>query len=149
MRIFKWVYHCSLWAFVIAITAFKITWIQMRANTGYFFWGSLVLFIVLSLWLGRKREIGIRGTVANVFICLLYGVALFGIKRLLVVPASLIRESLHMNTLQFGTINLVIAIWLVLGFAVIITTEAHKNKCKRKNDPTDSSEDNCSMGAQK
>ncbi|HAX52911.1 hypothetical protein [Muricomes intestini] len=120
MRWFKAFYNGSLWAMAIALTCFHNTWIQMRINTGYIFYGSWLVLTILCYIATKKRETGILFSITSMILCIAYSYALYGWKRLQIVPASLLREGIHQPTIKFAIINKVIIAFMIIGIIIII-----------------------------
>ena len=70
---------------------------------------------------------------ANLFICTIYAMILYGFQRLKVVPASIIREGIHKNKIPFSIINWVLLIIVILGLVIIIIYDKSKQKNIYKN----------------
>lgn len=130
MKYFNIIYNSFLWAMVIAITCFKSEWLEMRVNIGYIFFGTFILLaVILSLiWSKKQLKLSRVFTTANLFLCIIYAMMLYGFQRLKVVPASILREGLHKNKIPFSTINWVLLIILILGLGIIIIFNKSKQK---------------------
>ena len=126
------IYNSFLWALVIASTSFKSEWLEMRVNIGYIFFASFILLSVILIAIPRRKQLKISGafTTANLFVCTIYAMILYGFQRLKVVPASIIREGMHMNKISFSVINGVLLIIIILGF--VLNTMFNKSKQKNK-----------------
>ncbi|MBU3145165.1 hypothetical protein [Clostridium sp. CF012] len=130
MKYINIIYNSFLWALVIAITSFKSEWLEMRVNIGYIFFATFILLSVILIRISRRKEIKLSGifTTANLFICTIYATILYGFQRLKVVPASIIREGIHMNKIPFSIINWVLIIIIILGAVLIIIFDKSKQK---------------------
>jgi hypothetical protein len=120
-RFLKALYNAFPPAMLIAVGLFRITWLEMRVNIGWIFFGLWALFtLILVVWsrfFGKLLSVG--GTSANLLVCCAGCAALLGLKRLAVVPASLIREGLTMTRLPFSTVNAVVIAALLLGWIAL------------------------------
>ncbi|MCB2289930.1 hypothetical protein LGK97_09145 [Clostridium sp. CS001] len=130
MKYFNSIYNSFLWAMVVAITSFKSEWLEMRVNIGYIFFGTfIVLSVILSL-ISKRKPLNLRGmfTTVNLVLCVIYGTILYGLERLTVVPASILREGIHENKIPFEIINWMLIIIVVLGLIAIIMFNKSKQK---------------------
>lgn len=130
MKYFNFIYNSFLWALVIAITSFKSEWLEMRVNIGYIFFVTFILLSVILSLIPTRKQLKLSGvfTTANLFICIIYVMILYGFKRLKVVPASIIREGIHINRIPFSVINWVLLIIITLGLVLIIIFNKSKQK---------------------
>lgn len=130
MRYFNIIYNSFLWSLVIAITSFKSEWLEMRVNIGYIFFASLILLAVNLSLIARTKQLKLSGvfTTANLFICTIYGIIIYGFQRLKVVPASIIREGIRMNKIPFSVINWILLSIIILGLVLIIIFDKSKQK---------------------
>lgn len=122
MYYWEMIYNTFFWAFGIVLTLFNNTWIQMRVNLGLVFfllWLGLCL-LGLVLFRHRRQVPGLLFSAVNLAVCSGYCLLSYGLKRLLVVPAALIREGLGLPVLPFATINYVLAGFILIGFLFIL-----------------------------
>ncbi|MDF2557508.1 MAG: hypothetical protein K0R71_1336 [Bacillales bacterium] len=131
------VYNSFIFAFVLALSVFSNTNLEMMINTGQILIGSFFILVVIGLiiqWRG-KLEIGFITTVSNIIIWGVYiffligNDPMFGNARFATLPASIIREGIHQTSIPFSTINYLLLSWLILGFIAIIFLHI---KCVRK-----------------
>ena len=109
-------------ALALGIAMFSNNRLQMAFNTGYIFWGGLVLLIILFAVALRKDSygIGIRGSIVSAMVLILTTLVYLGpTKSILVVPASFIREGLH-TRIPFNTINIILLVLLVGCFLLLL-----------------------------
>jgi hypothetical protein len=128
MKYFSILYNSLLWTLVISITCFKSEWLEMRVNIGHVLFAVwLILFTAISL-LSRKKtaKFGFSFSAINLVICLIYSLLLYGIGRLAVVPASIIREGLHLTNIGFSCINVVLFVFLLAGICFLFVENFHK-----------------------
>lgn len=130
MKYINIIYNSFLWALIIAITSFKSEWLEMRVNIGYIFFATFILISVILSTIPRRKQPKLSGvfTTANLFVCTIYAMMLYGFHRLKVVPASIIREGIHINKIPFSLINWVLLIIIILGFVLIIILNKTKQK---------------------
>lgn len=130
MKYLNIIYNSFLWALVIAITSFKSEWLEMRVNIGYIFFVAFTLLSVILSCIPRRKQLKLSGvfTTANLFLCTIYAMLLYGFQRLKSVPASIIREGIHINKTPFSIINWVFLIIIILGFLLIIVFNKSKQK---------------------
>lgn len=135
MKYFPILYNSFLWALVVSITCFKSEWLEMRVNIGLILFALwLVLFTGISL-LSRKKtaKLGFTFSAINLVVCSIYGLLLYGIRRLAVVPASIIREGLHITKISFSSINIVLCIFLLAVINILFAEKFLKSKKKDLN----------------
>lgn len=122
MKYFIGIYNSFLWAMVVALTCFKSQWFEMRVNIGYVFFISFIIlsciFINTMKW--YKVKTNKMFTIINIVVSFVYSILLYGMDRLKVVPASIVREGIHLNKIPFSTINIVLSTIIILGLAIII-----------------------------
>jgi len=130
MKYLNIIYNSFLWALVIAITSFKSEWLEMRVNIGYIFFGTFILLSVILSTIPRRKQLKLSSifTTANLFLCTIYAMLLYGFQRLKSVPASIIREGIHINKTPFSIINWVLLIIIILGLFLIIIFNKSKQK---------------------
>lgn len=126
-------YNSFLLALTIATLCFKNDWLQMRVNTGYIFGGLFFAFLLLFYVLIKKEKLslGCKFTILNLSICTLIGMIIYGFSRMQIVPATIIREGLHLTRIPFSTINFIFLIIVLIGFASIIITGYYIQNSKK------------------
>jgi len=62
---------------------------------------------------------GLRFTLINAGVNIVYGITLYGSKRIQVVPAAIIREGLPVGRIPFDIINSGFLIFIIVGILVI------------------------------
>lgn len=121
MKILSTVYNAYLWALTAAALCYTSQWLQMRVNVGYVFFALFAVLVATTLVALRKRQpLGWRFTLANLITCSVVGLVAFGVRRMQVVPASLVREGLGMPRLPFATVNGVLAAVTVVGIVLVV-----------------------------
>lgn len=133
------VYNSFIIAFVLALSVFSNTNLEMMINTGQLLLGAFFIMVVIGLilqWRG-KLEIGLITTISNLviwgtYVYLLIGNdPMFGNARFSTLPASIIREGIHQTSIPFNTINYLLVGWLIIGFiAILFLHTTCVRKCK-------------------
>lgn len=86
----------------------------MRVNIGYLFFVAWVISFVGIYYLAKKRWHPFV-TILNLVVCLTGLILLEGISNIEVIPASFIREGLHLPVMSFQVINIALVMILILG----------------------------------
>ena len=121
MRYFILVYNGLLWGLLAAVLATRSLWLDMRINAGLIIPVVILMTIIAGLIANNKLRITPEFTLVNLVFCFTLIFFVLGIKRLAVIPASIIRESINMSGLSFSFINWVLIIFLTLGLIIILT----------------------------
>jgi hypothetical protein len=124
MRYFILVYNGLLWGLLAAVLATRSLWLDMRINAGLIIPVVILMTIIAGLIANNKLRITPEFTLVNLVFCFTLIFFVLGIKRLAVIPASIIRESINMSGLSFSFINWVLIIFLTLGLIIILTGRA-------------------------
>ena len=120
MRYFAWIYNGFVWGLLAAIIAFNNQWLEMRVNIGYLIPAVMLIAMIAVLTVKKQVIITAKFTALNLLLCFLLIYGILGTKRLTVVPAAIIRESIKMTDIGFPAINLVLILCLMLGFITIL-----------------------------
>ena len=129
MKYITIIYNSFLCALTIATICFKNEWLQMRVNMGLIFFGLwIVLSVAGAIFSKRKDFWNWKSTTANLIICTLIGILLFGFARMKVVPAALIREGLNQTKIPFHQINVVLLVITVAGYFSILIADLKKKR---------------------
>lgn len=130
MKYFSALYNSFLLSLLIALLSFKSEWLEMRINIGLILFAVwIVLFIVLALITKVKKfPMSFNFTLANICFCLILSFILYGGKRLSIIPASIIREGLHITSVSFSIINTIITVFLALGLITIFIKRNNLNQ---------------------
>ncbi|MDF9409997.1 hypothetical protein L7E55_16870 [Pelotomaculum isophthalicicum JI] len=119
MKLFVLIYNGFIWGLLAAIIAINSLWLDMRISVGLIIPLVILISIIAGL-LTRKQVIIKRSfTLANFILCFILAFLVLGSKRLTVVPASIIRESIKMTKIRFSVIDLILIISLALGLILI------------------------------
>lgn len=130
MKYLSSVYNSFIWSMIIAISSFKIEWLEMRVNIGYIFFISLIILSISTVIAVKKEKAKFNKifTSLNLVICSIYGITLYGFNRIKIVPASIIREGIHENKLSFSSINTILLLIIIIGFFMIVFLDKMNKK---------------------
>lgn len=129
MRYFSILYNSFLWALVVSITCFKNEWLEMRVNIGlvlFVVW--LVLFAATLLMRKKSVKFGFSFSAINLVVCVNYALFLYGVRRVAVVPASIIREGLHVTNISFSSINIALVVFLLVGICLMFAEKIQRKQ---------------------
>ena len=104
----------------MSVCLFRITWLEMRINLGWVFFGlTALLFMLQSVIKPLRRICGTfaASTLSLVTSCLGLWLML-GCEGLKIIPASIIREGLMMNRISFSAINTAMIATAVIGWVL-------------------------------
>ena len=124
MRYFILVYNGLLCGMLAAVLATRSFWLDMRINAGLIIPVVILITVIAGLLAKNKLRMTPEFTLVNFVLCLILVFFALGMKRLAVIPASIIRESINMSSLSFSFINWVLIISLTLGLVIILTSKA-------------------------
>ena len=122
VKIASFVFNALCWALMASVILYSNTKLQMAFNTGWVFWGVLILATVLLIIFNRKKEygIGLRGSFVSLAAMLLAGLVYMGPSNSWFVrPAQIIREGMG-AWWPFPVVNTILLIVLVGLFALIV-----------------------------
>ncbi len=115
-------YNAYVWSMLISVILFQNTWLEMRVNIGWIFFGLIIMLFLLQVCTKRLRKI--FATLAFSTISLLISSVniyyILGLERLKIIPASIIREGIMQNRISFETINILLVIITVIGWFLIL-----------------------------
>lgn len=115
--------NSALWAMVIALCCFRWTWLEMRFNVGWIFYGVWIIAFTLILWRIRN-PLGLKFSVINTVVSFVLGLVIcHGVSEILLVPACVIREGVGFTAWNIGTINVVALSFIVICLLVIAILE--------------------------
>ncbi len=135
----SFVFNALCWALMASVVLYSNTKLQMMLNTGWVFWGVLVLGTILLCIFMRKDPygIGLRGSFVSLSAMILTGLVYMGpTKSWLVRPAQIIREGLG-QWWPFGIVNTVLVVVLVGLFALIVFRHFTDPKPLKESDDPD------------
>ncbi len=119
MRFFSLIYNGFVWGLLVAVMATSSLWLDMRIKVGLII-PAVILISVMLGFITKNKMIQTWGfTVINLVGCSGVIFFLLGAKRMAVLPASIIRETINMTSLSFSAINWGLAMFLSLGLIVI------------------------------
>lgn len=108
---------------VVALCCFKWTWLEMRFNIGWIFYGVWIVVFALIVWRVRK-PLGFRFSAISTVASIVLGMVVCrGVSGLFLIPACVIREGVGYTTWNIGTINVLIIAFLAICLIVIAILE--------------------------
>lgn len=118
-RIVGTLLNSALWGMVIALAFNKWTWLEMRFNIGWIFYGTWIVLFVLLMW--RKRKpFSFAFSCINAALCAIVSFALCGgVKQMLMIPACLVREGVHQVQWNIAAVNVGMLLFIVVFLSVI------------------------------
>jgi len=134
MKLFAFIYNGFVLGMLFSVLAFQDEWLEMRMNIGLIIFITMLLAIV-SYSILKYRNIIIKYKNLKLFsfsslvLSFLISFIILGGKRMLTLPASILREALGITFISFDIINIIIMFVLVVGI-ILITTIKSKNKEK-------------------
>lgn len=126
MRFLRKFYNCALWGMTAALLASMSIFVSMRMNLGWIFFGVWIL-LLLVFGLLRRFETGRKFTGINLLACTLINLVLLGPDKLENLPAAVIREGLAQTRWSLDTINLVLLVFVVLGYAFVFVSDRRQS----------------------
>lgn len=119
MKFFILIYNGFIWGLLVAVMATRSLWLDMRISIGMIIPTIILFTIIVGLIAKNRLIITLKFTLVNLILCFVLTFLILGTKRLAVVPASIIRESIKMTSMSFSIVNWVLLISLALGLIVI------------------------------
>ncbi len=119
MRYFVLIYNGFIWGLLVAVMATNNFWLDMRISDGLIIPVVILIAIIIGLITKNKLIMTARFTLVNFILCFILAFSVLGTKRLAVVPASIMRETIKMTSISFSVINWVLIISLILSLIVI------------------------------
>ena len=121
------IYNTSLWGMTISMLLGMWAWLGMRINMGWIFYGTwLVLFLVFIFI--RKLACGWKFTCVNLAVCTAFNLVVFGMDKLMILPAARVREGIMMYTLNLDLVNIFIVAFLAIGFGLVLFLNLRADK---------------------
>ena len=130
-RVFICFYNALLWGLLLAVLLYQNTWLEMRVNLGWVFFGlALILFALQAGIRPLRRACGAWSVATASLIAVCAGCwLLLGPEGLPVVPASIIREGLMRPRLPFRVVNAALGVLIVGGW---LLSGVLSRRCGRK-----------------
>ncbi|MBQ9404169.1 MAG: hypothetical protein IJU15_04220 [Synergistaceae bacterium] len=121
-------YNALLWSMLITVANLQNEWFDMRVNTGgIFFAVAFVLALLFSMIKPLRKKLN---SFAMCFFSLVITCAglcyLLGVEGLPVIPASVIREGLMQNHLDFHVINIALIAAALGGLILTLFTTKYE-----------------------
>ncbi len=116
-------FNSALWAMVIALCCFKWTWLEMRFNVGWIFYGVWIIAFALIVWRVPK-PLGFKFSVINTVVSLVIGLVVCrGVTGILLIPACVIREGVGFTTWNIDAINVTVFAFMAICLLIIAILE--------------------------
>lgn len=127
VHVFNKFYNTALWGMTISMLLGMWAWLGMRINMGWIFYGTwLVLFLVFIFI--RKLACGWKFTCVNLAVCTAFNLVVFGMDKLMILPAARVREGIMMYTLNLDLVNIFIVAFLAIGFGLVLFLNLRADK---------------------
>ena len=127
VHVFNKFYNTALWGMTISMLLGMWAWLGMRINMGWIFYGTwLVLFLVFIFI--RKLACGWKFTCVNLAVCTAFDLVVFGMDKLMILPAARVREGIMMYTLNLDLVNIFIVAFLAIGFGLVLFLNLRADK---------------------
>ena len=122
------IYNAAFIGMTLSIILGKWAWLNMRINMGWIFFGMWLIVAIVFCCI-KKLNCGWKFTATCVATNLILQVIMIGMKGMGIIIASRIREGLMMSSyVPFGTINIIVTILAVLGFALVLYLTTNRTK---------------------
>lgn len=120
MKVFTLLYNSFIWGVLASILAFQSIWLEMRLNTAVLIPIVMVLCLILGALLeklGKRNlfQLRLKATIINLLTCAVISILVLGIKRMRIIPASIVREGIGVTNISFDAINAILFIILLVG----------------------------------
>lgn len=118
----------------LAILCSQNEWLELRINIGNIIIGFIVVLFLID-FMYRKRSkmkksiLSFKFTVINLLVVVALMTIILGFNRLIVLPASIIRELFKITYVSFFDMNIFLIIFLIIGL-ILIGLEDVKNQNK-------------------
>lgn len=113
---------------VIALAFNRWTWLEMRFNIGWIFFGAWIVMFVLLMWRTHK-PLGFAFSSINTVACaILCTVLCGGLTQAQMIPACLIREGLHQIQWSIAALNVGILAFITICLLAIGALELDQRR---------------------
>lgn len=119
MRYFILLYNSLLWGLLVAVMTTNSLWLDMRIKVGLIIPAVVLISMSVALFVQIRLIRTPRFALLNLILCFIVTYLVLGAKRLVVLPASIIRETINMTGISFSVINWGLIIFLILGLIII------------------------------
>jgi len=118
-RIVGTLFNSALWGMVIALAFNKWTWLEMRFNIGWIFYGTWIVLFVLLMW-RRRKPFSFAFSCINTVLCAIASFALCGgVKQMLMIPACLVREGVFQVQWNITAVNIGMLLFTIIFLTAI------------------------------
>lgn len=122
-------YNSITLGMLASVLMFQVTWLEMRVNIGWLFFGTVAVLFTLQTVIKPLRKICGTFTASALSLVVscagVYSVLGFGSMK--IIPASIIREGIMQTRIPFSTINTAIIITAVVGLAVVFFSRKNEH----------------------
>jgi hypothetical protein len=119
MKTFQIIYNSLIWGLIVAILAFQSVWLEMRMNIGIFVPIVAIIAIIVLAMMKKGQLLTFKFSLVNLLVGLIVSVFTLGFRRIMVVPASIVREGLGITQVSFSNMNIILMIILIGGLILI------------------------------
>lgn len=121
-------YNSVTLSMLISVCMFLNTWLEMRVNIGWVFFGLSGLLFAIQIIIKPLGKFCATFTVSALSLVISCAgiLLLLGSEGVRIIPASIIREGLMINRLPFATINTAMIAFAVIGLILIYVTRWRK-----------------------
>jgi hypothetical protein len=131
MTFLIFIYNGFILGFLFSILAFQNQWLEMRINVGLIIFLTIFISIILYIiTLLKKKVIYIKKlrvfTLCSLFSSFIITFLILGSKRIITLPASILRESMGLTQVSFGTFNIIILLIILIGIVPILFVNQSK-----------------------
>lgn len=125
MIFLNFIYNGFILGFLFSILAFQNQWLEMRINVGLIIFITIFISIILYIITLLKKKVIDTKKLRVCTLCSLVGSFLItflilGSKRIITLPASILRESMGLTQVSFGTLNIIILLIILIGILPIL-----------------------------
>lgn len=127
MKTFKLLYNSFIWGLLGAVLAFQNTWLEMRINIAIIIPIIMVISILLLIVIKKSELLTFWFSAINLVVCTAISMIILGFKRAKIVPASILREGLHVTEVSFTIMNFILVVLLIGGLGIIYFNSRKKD----------------------
>lgn len=125
MNLIIFIYNGFIIGMLFSILAFQSQWLEMRMNVGLIIFVTMIVSIIIYI-LSLVKKKSIQGkrlkifTLSSLVTSFVIALVTLGTKRIITLPASILREALGLNTISFGIFNTIILLVISVGLIFIL-----------------------------
>ena len=120
-------YNSIMWSMLISVLLFQNTWLEMRVNLGFVFFVLIGILFLFQILIKQLKKICATFTFSTLSLIISSAVLYFvlGSERLKIIPASIVREGIMQNRIQFSTINIFLVSVAIIGWILTFLIHEH------------------------